>query len=86
MTYYYILLGIQMSQEELAQVKQDIERLVADVKKLMSADEEVSCTNEDGKMTCHSTCGNHTKAFICLGLTALVAGIAGVIITRKHAA
>lgn len=74
-----------MNQEELAQVKQDIERLVTDVKKLMSSDEGASCTNEDGKMTCHSKCGNHTKAFMCLGLTALLAGIAGVIITRKHA-
>lgn len=84
MTHCYIQIGIQMNQEELTQVKQDMERLVADVKKLMSGDEKPCCTSEDGKIACHLKSGSHTKAWMCLGLTALVAGIAGVMMTKKQ--
>ena len=84
MTHCYIQIGIEMNQEELTQVKQDMERLVADVKKLMSSDEKACCTSSDGKLNCHPKCGDHRKALMCLGLTALVAGIAGAMMTRKQ--
>lgn len=83
MTHYYIQIGIDMSQEELTQVKQDMERLVADVKKLMTSDEKPCCTSEDGKIACHLKSGSHTKAWMCLGLTALLAGIAGVMLAKR---
>ena len=73
-----------MDQEQLAQVKQDMEHLVADVKKLMGGDEKPCCTSEDGKIACHLKSGCHTKAWVCLGLTALVAGIAGAVMLRKQ--
>ena len=38
MNDFYIQIGVKMNQEELSQVKQDIERLGADVKKLMASD------------------------------------------------
>ena len=84
MAHCYIQIGIKMTQEELTQVKQDMERLVADVKKLLSGDEKSCCTSEDGKVTCHSKFGNHGKALMCLGLTTLVAGIAGAMMMRKQ--
>lgn len=84
MTHFYIQIGIDMNQEELTQVKQDMARLVADVKKLMSSDEKPCCTSEDGKIACHLKSSNHTKVWMCLGLTALVAGIAVVMMTRKQ--
>lgn len=74
-----------MTQEELTQLKQDMEVLVADVKKLISGDEKPCCTSEDGKIACHLKSGSHTKAWMCLGLTALVSGIAGVMMARKKA-
>lgn len=84
MTHCYIQIGIQMSQEELTQVKQDMERLVSDVKKLMTSDDKTCCTSEDGKISCHAKCGNHGKAIMCLGLAALVAGIVGAMIAKKQ--
>lgn len=83
MTHCYIQIGIDMSQEELTQVKQDMEHLVADIKKLMTSDEKACCTSEDGKIACHLKSGSHTKAWMCLGLTALLAGIAGVILAKR---
>ena len=83
MTHRYIQIGIDMSQEELTQVKQDMERLVADVKKLMTRDEKPCCTSEDGKIACHLKSSNYSKACMCLGLTALIAGIAGVMLAKR---
>jgi hypothetical protein len=73
-----------MNQEELTQVKQDIEHLVADVKKLMSGDEKPCCTSEDGKIACHLKPGSHIKVWVCLGLTAFIAGIAGATMIKKY--
>ena len=86
MTHFYIQIGVKMNQEELSQVKQDMERLVADVKKLMSRDDKACCTSDEENVTCHAKCGNHKKAWICLGLTALGLGIAGAMIARKPSA
>jgi hypothetical protein len=38
MNHWYIKIGVFMNQEELAQVKQDIEKLVSDVKRLVIDD------------------------------------------------
>lgn len=86
MNDFYIQIGVKMNQEELSQVKQDIERLVADVKKLMASDDKACCKSEEENVACHTKCGNHKKAWMCLGLTALGLGIAGVLIARKPSA
>ena len=86
MTHCYIQIGIDMSQEELTQVKQDMERLVADVKKLMTSDEKACCTSDEGKVACPTKCGNNNKMWMSLGLTALGLGIAGAMMARKPSA
>jgi hypothetical protein len=72
-----------MSQDELSQVEQDMERLVADIKELLADDDKACCSNQEGNLACDSQCGNHRHAWMYLGLTALVAGIAGVILAKK---
>jgi hypothetical protein len=73
-----------MNQEELSQVKQDLERLVADVKKLITTEDTACCTSGDGKIACHTHYDNHGKVLICLGLTAILAGIAGAFMAKKQ--
>ncbi len=72
-----------MKQEELSQVKQGIERLAADVKELLARDGKACCSNQEAGLACDSQCGNHRHALMYLGLTALVAGIAGAILAKK---
>ena len=73
-----------MSQDELSQVEQDMERLVADIKELLADDDKACCSNQEGTLACDSQCGNHRHAWMYLGLTALVAGIAGGLIAKKY--
>jgi hypothetical protein len=72
-----------MNPEALSQVKQDIERLATDVKELLAHDDKTCCSNQEGNLACDSQCANHRHVWLYLGLTALVAGIAGVMLSKK---
>ena len=72
-----------MNQEELSQIKQNMERLVADVKELLAGEDKACCSNQDAGLACDSQCANHRHVWMYLGLTALVAGIAGAILAKK---
>lgn len=73
-----------MNQEDLAKIKQDIERLVGDVHNLTKSDESSCCSNEEDQMVCRSSSCKKRHALMCLCLTALMAGIAGAFITKKR--
>jgi len=72
-----------MNPEALSQVKQDIERLATDLKQLLPHDDKACCSNQEGNLACDSQCANHRHVWLYLGLTALVAGIAGVMLSKK---
>ena len=72
-----------MNQDELSQVKQNMERLAADVKELLARDDKVCCSNQEAGLACDSQCANHRHVWMYLGITALVAGIAGVLMAKK---
>jgi hypothetical protein len=72
-----------MNSEDLAKVKQDLERLLSDVRNLTKSDEISCCSNEEDQMICRSSSCKKKHALMCLGSTALVAAIAGVIFARK---
>jgi hypothetical protein len=74
-----------MSQDELSQVKQDMQRLTANVKELLARDGKVCCSNQEGNLACDSKCANHRHVWMYLSLTALAAGIAGVMLAKKSA-
>ncbi len=73
-----------MRQDDLSQIKQDMERLVVDVKRLMTSDDKACCSNPEGGIACDSPCGSHRHVWTYLGLTALAAGIAGALIAKKQ--
>lgn len=73
-----------MNQDDLSKIKQDIESLISDVRNLTKSDESSCCSNDEGKMVCSSTSCNRKHALMCLGLTALIAGIAGAFIAKKQ--
>ena len=73
-----------MNQDELSQVKQNMERLVADVKELLVRDGKACCSNQEAGLACDSQCANHRHVWMYLGITALVAGIAGAILAKKR--
>ena len=73
-----------MIQEDLEKVKQDLERLVSDVRHLTKGDESSCCSNEEDQMVCRSSSCKKKHALMCLGLTALMAGIAGAFIAKKQ--
>ena len=72
-----------MNQDELSQVKQNMERLAADVKELLARDDKACCSNQEAGLAYDSQCESHRHVWMYLGLTALVAGIAGVILAKK---
>ena len=72
-----------MNQEEYSRVKQDMERLAADIKELLARDDKACCSNQEGNLACDSPCTNHRHVWMYLGLTALAAGIAGVMLAKK---
>lgn len=72
-----------MNQDEYSRVKQDIGRLAADVKELLAGDDKACCSNQEGTLACDSPCANHQHVWMYLGITALVAGIAGAILAKK---
>jgi hypothetical protein len=72
-----------MYQEDLAKIKQDLERLLSDVRNLTKSDEITCCSNEEDQMICRSSSCKRKHALMCLGLTALMAGIAGAFIAKK---
>ena len=72
-----------MNQDELSQVKQNMERLVADVKELLVRDGKACCSNQEAGLACDSQCANHRHVWMYLGITALVGGIAGALIAKK---
>ena len=72
-----------MNQDELSQVKKNMERLAADVKEQLSRDDKACCSNQEGNLACDSQCANHRHVWMYLGLTALAAGIAGVMLAKN---
>ncbi len=72
-----------MNQEELSQVKQGMERLAADVKELLARDGKACCSNQEAGLACDSQYESHRHMWLYLGLTALAAGIAGVMLAKK---
>ena len=72
-----------MNQEALSQVKQEIERLAADVKQLLAHDDKACCSNQEGGVVCDSKSGDHRHVLMYFGLAAFVAAIAGVMFARK---
>ena len=73
-----------MNQDELSQVKKNMERLVADVKGLLARDDKACCSNQEDTLACDSLWGNHRHVWLYLGLTALIAGIAGVMLAKNE--
>ncbi len=73
-----------MSQDELSQVEQDMERLVADIKELLAHDDKACCSNQEGTLACDSQYETHRHMWLYLGITALVGGIAGGLIAKKY--
>ena len=73
-----------MNSEDLAKIKQDLERLVSDVRNLTRGNESSCCSNEEDQMVCRSSSCKKKYALMCLGLTALMAGIAGAFIAKKQ--
>jgi ElaB/YqjD/DUF883 family membrane-anchored ribosome-binding protein len=77
-----------MNQEELSQVKQDIEKLVTDVKKLVSTDS--TSKTEDGKALSKCECcpkcecHPHGRPVFWLGLFAAIGGMIGAMMYRKN--
>jgi ElaB/YqjD/DUF883 family membrane-anchored ribosome-binding protein len=82
MNHWYIQIGADMNQEELTQVKQDIEKLVTDVKKLVSSNGE--CKTEDGKVIGKCECHPQGRPVFWLGLFAVIGGIIGAMMYRKN--
>ena len=83
MCRWCIQIGVDMSQEELMQIKQDMERLICDVKKLAQSD-RASCAGEVGEVICHSKYAMNKHPLICLGVTAIIGGLIWAMIARKH--
>ena len=77
------LYGGNMNQEELSKVKQDMERLVADVKNLMQSSTP-SCGASDERAVCPSKCGMRGHRLMCLGLVALLGGAVGAMLAHKQ--
>ncbi len=76
-----------MNQEELAQVKQDIEKLVSDVKRLVTDDsaKKNEANKENAVCECNPCeCRPHGHPVFWLGLFALVGGIVGAMMYRKN--
>ena len=73
-----------MIQEDLEKLKRDIERLLSNMHNPTNCNESFCCTSEEDKMVCPLTSYNHKHALMCLGLTALIAGIAGAFIAKKQ--
>ncbi len=73
-----------MIQEDLEKVKQDIERLLSNMRNPTNCDESSCCASEEDKTVCPLTPYNHKHALMCLGLTALIAGMAGAFIAKKQ--
>ena len=72
-----------MNQDELSQIKKNMERLAADVKELLAGDDKACCSDQEASLACDSQCANHRHVWMYLGLTALVAGIAGVMLAKN---
>jgi hypothetical protein len=73
-----------MNSEDLAKVKQGLERLLSDVRNLTKSDEISCCSNKEDQMICRSSSCKRKHALMYLGLTALMAGIAGAFIAKKY--
>ena len=73
-----------MNQEELLRVKQDMERLSADVKELFALYDKACCSNQEGTLACDSQYETHRHMWLYLGITALVGGIAGGLLAKKY--
>ena len=87
MNHWYIQIGVFMNQEELAQVKQDIEKLVSDVKRLVTDDstKRNDANKEDAVCECNPCeCRPHGRPVFWLGLCALIGGIVGAMMYRKN--
>lgn len=83
MQSWYIQIGVNMNQGDYVQIKQDVEQLVGDVKKLMHSDKE-ECSQEGCKPSCHNSWKARCHPALCIGLTALLAGALGGMIARKQ--
>lgn len=71
-----------MNQEELSQVKQDIEKLVSDVKRLVT--DSGTSKAEDGNELSKCGCHPQSRPVFWLGLFALIGGIVGAMMYRKN--
>lgn len=83
MQSWYLQIGVKMNQEDYVQIKQDVARLVDDVKKLMHEDKP-ECASESCNTACKTSWRAHCHPALCIGLTALLAGALGGMIARKQ--
>ena len=87
MNHWYIQIGVFMNQEELAQVKQDIEKLVSDVKRLVTDDSTKKNDANKESVVCECNpceCRPHGRHVFWLGLSALIGGVVGAMMYRKN--
>ena len=79
----YLQIGVMMNQEDYVQIKQDVARLVDDVKKIMH-DDKPECTSESCDTPCKTSWRARCHPALCIGLTALLAGALGGMIARRQ--
>ena len=83
MQAWIIQIGVVMNQDELMQIKEDVERLVSDLSKL-TQNHETSCTQESDHVTCQGKSHMRCNPLMCLSFSAVLGGLVGALLVKNH--